>query len=552
MPSGLRSIVINTAERAISDDINRAQALSARGLLEYLRFAFDVGMGTDDTQAGSFSIENVSLGAPMRGEIIGGLCPIPQNGALGLGITGGLLLAVDPDAQASPDDSVYKYVKDPGGVAGSPGWTLAMTANGGGQPRIDVVECQPVPDPNPEEDSRDVFNPLTGLFTASTLQKTLGATLTYRVRLGTVGSGYPGVALGWMPLAVASVPAGATTCDQMTFWDVRPLVNDRIFGGTATGVDLPRRTKLDFSQFANVPTIFQTAGVVEVNGGQRRLGGQLRRGSPGVDLGAPYVNFMDVANQEKGLTLTGVDPALLFFYLLTPFGLPRWARYTDVGAGLRHPRNPRGIPIVSKVHPSHVYGIALSPIALPDAYGFGTSGPYASTQEAVCFGATTFATIGGTGTVLNHVTSEGWTTLTAPVPLVSGTSASTSGQFSISENTHFPAGSTRLRVKLEVFLNIVAGAAAIGSLTPTLATGINPNERFSLTSLDDRAVYVDAAVSAQTFTWVADVSLPNDYPDIGVENPVYVVKYELNAILPAGATFAVVPPRLTVLGFKYE
>jgi hypothetical protein len=520
---------MNTAERALSTDINRLQAMQSAGLLEFLRFMLDVDGSSDDVNAGGYSVENVTTGNPMDGAVIAGICVIPQIGTLNLGVTDGLALVINPDASPSADDSVYKYVRDGGGMPicfeTSGGGALAMTANASGFPRIDVVECQRVDDPSPETDSRDVFNPTTGLFTATTVQKTVDSTFQYRVRAGTPNGGFPGTASGWMPLCVALVPTGSTTCDSMTFWDVRNMIRDRIFGSAPVEVDLPRRGRsLMHSVNKGGGTSHFVGGVVEVEGGQKRIGGQIRRGSPGTDFGLAQVDFSDAANQDATLNISG-SSGLAFYYLVTPFGLPRWARYTDVAAGLRAPRSPRGIHLLSTVPPSHVYGIATAPITFPSAFGFNG----ATTTEAVCWGATTYSS----GTLSVQCTSDGWTDLQLATPAVNGSATAVSGTWTLVENTHFPAGATRLKVQVHLLIGATSAAAAT-SLCPVgvdLITGCVGfvTEQFSQSTADTQIITAPDTSQipfTQDVFWTLEVSLPNEYPNLTTPRS-YTVGYTL-------------------------
>jgi hypothetical protein len=529
MGSGLKSIVISTAERAVSTDINRLQAFQTRGLMEALRFLLNVMPGTDDVQAGGFSTENLAQAAPLSGEVLGGLAVIPQNNTLQLGVTDGILLVINPDASPNTDDSPYKYIQDPGLVGSTGG--LAMTANTTGSPRIDCVECAPIVNPVQEEDSRDIFNPTTGLFTATTISKTAGSILQYRVRAGTVGSGFPGVQQGWLPLAVALVPAGCTAVDTMTFWDVRPMVNDRIFGVSSTAQDLPRRTKLQYSlNQTGSGTAARANGVVETtlgSQGKLRYGGRLQRGSPGTD-NFGYVDFADPANQEAGLAVPGATSQLIFFYLVTLFGLPRWARYTDFSSlsVLRFPRNPRGIPIASLVPPTHAYGQPSSPIVLPAAFGLNG----ASSSTGVCFGASTFLTPSGPGPgiIQGQATSDGWTNVSAPVFGATCTLTSNVGKGTLLENVHFPAGASKIRVRFGVLLTLTGTIdGQMVRFRPTFINGasdsvdaftVNPTvfpNQVSVAYVDSQALNIGQPTgpSNVAVTWTFEVDLPDLYPD---------------------------------------
>ena len=545
--SGQKGMLINTSERAVSTDINRLQAMASASQMELLRWLLDVGRGADDVVAGGFQTEVVTTATPLLGEVIGGLMVVPANGTLQLGVTDGLALVINPDASPSADDSPYKYCPSPTVLATS--GTLVLSANSSGFPRIDVIECQRIDDPNPEEDSRDIFNPTTSLFTATTVTKTVASTLQFRVRTGTPNAGFPGVVSGWLPLCVVLVPTATTVVDTCTFWDVRPLVGDRIFNGNPTPVDMPRRPRLTYS-IDTTSSQHRMFGLVEVEGGSTRLGGRMERGSPGTD-NYGYVDFSDVANQEASMSLpSGIT--LVYYYLLTPFGLPRWARYTDYNpsfpAFLRFPRSPRGIPLLSTVKPSHVYGIASSPIVFPAAFGFNG----ASSQAAVCFGATTQ----NAGVLQPQVTSSGWTRLTEVAPdnsgvAGSGSTSATTGNFALFENTHYPAGAARLRCRLILALAISTGTPGTQAIGPILKFGIFTSNQ-TVVDLDTRELRIDASVTGLVVhEWDFDVELPNGYPDPAVVNPEMKVLYNFDLTLPSGATIATAP-LLAVTGWSME
>jgi hypothetical protein len=374
MSSGFRELKFNTQERLISPDINRAQKFVGADVAELFRYMMNVS-AQDDLEAGASVAEHASIEAPLRAEIVNGFLARPQLASTRILVDAGVAFFLAPDGAA--DESGYKYVHfDP---ATQPG-VLIMTANATGSIRIDVIEMS-FGSPQVVSDSRDVFNPSTGLFTASLLTKESRAGVVLRIRTGTPGGGYPGPASGWCPIAIMSVPAGATDCDAVTFWDVRPLVSDR--------------TSQPFALSSEVPDAPVTYGKIDVTTGPvatlsgytracspegRRLGGRLRRGSPGTD--GQSILLTDTANRESGLVFSG-SYTMMYLYLLTPFGLPRWARYTDAASGARVPRSPRGIPILSAVAPNGITSAPSAPITFPAVFGFG-----GSTQSGICIGTT--------------------------------------------------------------------------------------------------------------------------------------------------------------------
>lgn len=350
MSSGKKTLVFNTQERAISPDVNRAQAFSAKDDAELWRYMLDV-TANDDLDAGSVVAEHLTLENPLRAEIINGLLVRPQPASLNLLVDPGVAYVVAPDTDA--DASVYKYVRDAGVLALG---ALTITP-GAGSTRIDVIECQLNAVPLTASDNRDIFDPITGLFSATSVTKETQARLTYRVRAGTPGAGFPGTVLGWLPLCVVSVPAAAANVDVMTFWDVRPLISDREYQPFALSTTRP----IHIASMVNASSLV-AGGLVDIAINGRRLGGRLRSGSVVAD--ADSIDFGNAANQEPGIVFTANRPWLV--YLLTPFGLPRWARYN--AAGSRVPRSPRGIPVVSMTSPD-ADGFPTAAISLPTATG---------------------------------------------------------------------------------------------------------------------------------------------------------------------------------------
>ena len=544
MTSGLRSIVINPSERAVSSDINRAQSMSARGLAEAFRWMLDVNQGFDDTQAGGVEGQYNSRSAPMRGEVLGGLRVLVGIGNLQLGITAGLGMVIDPDSTPSTDDSPYKFVSDPGVVTTS--GTLVMTPNSSGSPRIDVVECTRIQYPSPEIDSRDIFNPSTGFFTATSVTKTTESSFQYRVRAGTPGAGFPGGVDEWMILAVVLVPTGSTTNDTMTFWDVRPLVNDRVFGNGNTVQDLPRRTKqlwtagLESGAMEMQGIIEATSGAGLGLGTTRRLGGQLRRGSPGVDYVRPYIDLNDSANVEVGFSPSS---NFCYLYLLTPFNLPRWARYTDATSSPRVPRSPRGIPILSGATPSHAYGQPLASIEFPAVFGFtGTA-----TTEGVCIAALPYYS----GAVQTATCSASIVDANGNVGEATGSGGTAdTGHFTLIEGQTFPGGVTRIRCLL--FVNIqVSNVTTVGAIAPLLQTynTNDPATQVALHNLDTQLIRGATGTPDLTLQWNFWLELATEYPE-SAGPQTYQMNYTLNH--PTGQCTNLGAPTLAVVGWEYE
>lgn len=442
MAHGWRSMVINTQERALSVDINRLQRFKEQDLAELFRHMLDVYATSDDDQLG-LMVEPNTVETPLRAEIINGLLVKPQAGSLNLLVDPGVAMVMAPDS--ATDESNYKYIRDEGVLTAG---ALAMGANASGSTRIDVIECRVNPTPSSVTDSRDIFNATTGLFAAATVTKEQRGRLEYRVRQGTPGSGFPANQSGWLPLCVASVPNGATTCDQMTFWDVRPLVKDRETGLVSRVRALPNIEHLQYAVDCET-----AAGQARMKGSAiafykgRMLGGRLRRGTPGTD--EEYVDLEHADNLAQGFTITGSGYA--YFYLLTPFGLPRWARYTTGPSG-RVPRSPCGIMVVTNVAPQHLTNAPSAAINLPSSTGLG-----GSTTDGICVGTARQAGAGA----LDNLLASGKTILpdsTYTSSIAADSYDTTQAQFTMTEGTTYPAGAKEILVYVDFVYNVPANS----------------------------------------------------------------------------------------------
>lgn len=442
MASGRKTMKINTQERAVSTDINRLQAFAAADLAEMFRYWMNVNSGTDDLEAGAVLVEDTTLDTPLTAEIVNGLLVRPQLAALDLLVDAGVMFALAPDD--GPDDSDYKFIHDPGIQTLG---TLTMTAGGGGDTRIDIIEVQ-VSSEVVETDNRDIFNPTTGLFTATSVTKatqgtctTVGGATNIRVRAGTPGAGIPARANGWLPLCVACVPVSATTCDDMTFWDVRPLLSDREFSPFKLSNAIPRLRQSRL----NATTLSATKGWLEASYAGRRLGGRIRRGTPGTD--AESISLSDVANQENaGCTFVAHQP--YYVYLLTPFGLPRWARYTDASSGSRIPRSPRGIPVVSMIAPDN-NGVPVSAIVIPTSTGLGGS-TQAGVLVAAGWATTGPAQKGFWGSEDGQMLAVGTSDYSNVPKVTMSLPGGNIGRATFTPNTDFPANAKALLVAFDV------------------------------------------------------------------------------------------------------
>lgn len=368
MSSGFREIVINTQERAVSSDINRLQKFSNRDLAELLRYLLST-ISAGEFDAGYGVLPN-GTEAPWSAEIIGGFLVRPTTGTFSFSIDAGVLMGMVQEG--APDDSDFKYVRDAGLANG----VLSFAANVSGSARIDVVECRLNPVPAIVTDNRDVFDTTTGLFTASTVTKEVAARLEYRIRQGTPGAGFPGVVANWLPLMVAMIPNAAASNNNCSFWDVRPMLEDREqVSRKLTNAVPPERDVLIAKLERSSGVSAALNGIWSASNKGRKLGGQFRSSAAGAYDG-PGINVADTPNQSTSITEPIADH--VFLYACTPFGLPRWARYQFGGA--RVPLTPKGLLVVSTVKPDNV-GRPQAVIPLPASWGLNGN---CAVDDAVC------------------------------------------------------------------------------------------------------------------------------------------------------------------------
>lgn len=463
MSSGMREILINLRERALSDDTNRLQRFKSQDVGELFRYMLDV-TGSDDLDAGSVVVEHTTLENPLRAEVINGLLVRPIAATLSLTVDPGVLYAVAPDGDA--DASAYKYVRDAGIPSAG---TLALTANSSGSTRFDVVECSIDPVPATVNATRDVFSVTTGTFTPTLVTKEVSGHLAYRVRLGTPGGGFPGTVAGWLPLAVVVSNTGALVTGDYTMWDVRPLTSDRQLAPSALS--------------SSVPVAWAGKALASYGGGTgggrfdsilngRRVGGRLRSGNDNPPLTADTETFSYTSAENRENGYAAAANSRWFLYLCTPYGLPRWAKYSTTAPRL--PRSPRGIPMVSAVAPD-ADGRPSTGIPLPAPH----AGHLVATSEAVCvasgfvdpFGA--FSGFFGDDDGMFYNVGEftpptQFTDGTQGIPGINGTVTATPGnasvQFSFVPGTHYPAHARWVFVDFAAFFEADPAVSTYGTI----------------------------------------------------------------------------------------
>ena len=379
MAQGDKRLYFNVRERFVSDDMNRLQAIEAAERAARLRGLHNDVLG-DWYGAGGLQTPVVSSSPSLVGDVYGGLMVQPDNAGYFL-VQPGVAGFLDP-AGVGADDNAYRVVNDPGQQTPA---VLTFTSNGGGgSPRWDVIECQPV-DTVTAQESRYIFNPATGIASSQLVDKVKAGRLTYRVRLGVVGSGFPGLAAGWMPLAVCCAPAGSTSLLTSDVWDVRPLVRERVRYlpvDAATGVGYGPIVQSEYRfRDAATATANQWIGTSEASFNGYQAGGRLERSTPstlaqfggtGVTGGRAGLFNADLADNQSAYTLAA--NARLNLVAIFPSLLPRWQRYSQVAVGAgRVPNGPRGI-LVATTAQANAAGI-ITGVAMPTAavFGAGTS-----------------------------------------------------------------------------------------------------------------------------------------------------------------------------------
>jgi hypothetical protein len=518
-------VVINSQERAVSTDINRLQAFRARDVAEAFRHLLGINQGTDDQDAGALYNPQTATTTPLTAEVFAGLLVQPQLASLNLLVTQGVAHCIVPTA--TTDNSIFYFVEDPGvSVLGS----LVMAPNAGGSARIDVVECQPA-DQVIESDSRNFFNPVTGLFSPITVTKATAARMTYRVRQGTVGGGWPGAASGWLPLCVASVPAGATSCDQITFWDVRPLTTDRVTIGNAS-LAHPRRVR----GLLRAQSATTVSGIFEAVFKGRRVGGRLARGTPGTDT-VGTLNLNDVANQDPGVASSALNVGTLC--LAFPFSLPRWARYTDATSGARVPRSPRGIPVLTTTGFGN-YGLPSTSITLPASLGFG--GAVACADAVLAFGVP----LNGGGSAQSQFFGEddaGYAvaTPTASLTMVPITNGATT---TVAAGTHFPF--TARSVRLAISITVTPGSTT----SRIVQVLVGPDDDSTSVYIATEAAFVMTASVAQVVSFMVELPLVTPNYAAGNTGPGnYLVT--IQSVVFGGSPDVYSFPAVNVLGWRF-
>lgn len=377
MSSGMKREQINTRERAVSTDINRLQSFIGAEVMQAWYEVAAKRLQASDVTPGTESSPAAAANPPFSA-VLNGLRAYPVNGTIDMLVTPGVMMMENP--AAGVDDCPLLYVNDPGVTAIG---VLQMTA-GAGTPRIDVIEVQPV-DTVLESDNRDIFNIVTGLFAPAMVTKVACTRLTYRIRTGVAGAGFPGTVAGWVPIAVALVPAGAGTWDACDIWDVRTLVSEYWNAPFKEGVT---NSTMEYSHLVAEEMNAAPDYQVQVTGravgkhGYNKVGGTFTN----YPTGAAYVDITTTTtNWAAGYVIAAGSPWHL--YLAFPGGLPGWRKYCSSATSPRVPTGTRGIPVVCQTAPGFDRRPGVA-IAMPTSTGLGTT---TTDAIAVATGATSLA-----------------------------------------------------------------------------------------------------------------------------------------------------------------
>jgi hypothetical protein len=381
--SGSNQTVFNTRERAISSDLNRAQAQLQRLFLEQQRHYLLSRWGGGIIASGS-ALYAPALDAPQAFEVAGGLDLDCSTSTTQLTIAPGMLTAISSVMTITADDSPLVLAALTSAFTG-----LDFVANASGSVRVDIIECQIVAT-TLETSNRDVYNVATGTYTPALVTKQTGARLAFRLRTGTPGAGLPALQSGWYPLFVAVVGNGALNYTEVEFYDVRPLACER---SDAPGTIYPAGTfntmfpwgdvrnghsnawlelmPYGLSAVAN-PSLQTIRGLVQTTFGGYWGGGALDYATcPRGNL----ASFTDIACKVDTDHLAGAYGAsqALHFWIAFPGGLPRWAKFSRQAAtygGTRKPGGFRGLFVLSADPGNCVVNNALG---MPVSSGFTTA-----------------------------------------------------------------------------------------------------------------------------------------------------------------------------------
>lgn len=339
--------LINVRERPLSTDINDIQALTGRSLVEVLQFLL--------------YNERINLSNPLEtggpeGYVLGGLT-VSGSGA-NASISPGVLLQNNAALLPAPgplDSNIRlatqrSVVLEPAPTPGSDTYYLLEAR------MAEVVVTSP---------SRDVLDPVTGNFVATTVPKLHERRLEFRWRAGTADAA-PATVVGWIPLAVIFRPAAGGNVLTSHVQDARPIFD---FAAKVTAAELsPTTRSVEFTR-----SYLATQSRIPGDNSLLISLDMVVRDSQGRVALAKSNGFVDVSifDRQTGITFPGTNNTVRYLYLAhAPH--PVSHRY----AGVAH----RGYLVVSNVAPSldNVNSAAIPVV--------GVAGGSIGQGSAVCIG----------------------------------------------------------------------------------------------------------------------------------------------------------------------
>jgi hypothetical protein len=456
-----KTVIINDKERAVSDDNNDAQdyqneqRMSAlRGLLSHLNEDLFLGGGCDLlAAAGTYLPADVFAGLMVQ-------CDAPGYVTVTPGVIG-----VYAPGLAGANDSPYCVVRDPGVTDIT---LLPFVANAGAGPRIDVIECRVIASTTVTS-LRDIGDPVTRLYAPVVVPKYAAMELEYRIRNGVAGGACPAADPDWLPLAVAVVLVGAAGYSTCDFYDVRPLVSDRVayqqraLSTSAVALLRDRHVGATAVIAANIGVVGYAWSefMGYVAGGNMHRNSAIAVTAARFGVAAAYdggeAPFLPMSAETEALAwapgayevvqVTAVFPGLND----ATHPLPRWKRYSQ--SGTRVPTGANGILLLH--HTAVSYGLNTGTLTLPvTMQGLGTAKGTVLGNVKLDAAATAIVPAAAAGRmtctaeVTNHVIASA---LSAPgAPQIITFSLNPGGD-------RYPAEARRLRVAVSWVQEIVAG-----------------------------------------------------------------------------------------------
>jgi hypothetical protein len=253
----------------------------------------------------------------------------------------------------------------------------------------------------------------------------------------------------------------------MTFWDVRPLVKDRL-NAPHEQSRLDGRIDAGDRLLANDlvsghTTVFGYSASTFAN---YRAGGVIQDG-----LGAP-IDVQAATLRSPGYAAVTGKP--WYLYAVFPGGLPRWVRYVDSPTTPRIPLGPLGVLTLSSTGPTSPDGAAIATsIAPPSSTGLATAGP-----AALLAAGPVDSTPVERGFVLREgrlLFSIGAISDLSGSAQITPTTSGATDKFTLTAGTHFPLSAK------SVFVAVSPGSAG----TPLLTLEVwKPDNSFAGTAIE--------------------------------------------------------------------